>query len=389
MKKTLLLSALLIFLSVHSHSDTSWNFFTGMTNQTLRQAPASASNAATLAFDSAYTYNSAGDAVYLAFVPQDTGTLTDFQIKVSTFNGTWANTDGVINVEVREGSNGSNIPGNILTGNFTITLDGTTLGWIHKTGISITMESGRYYAIVIGDADGNASDFVTLTYRLGTGASSIISGRMNTATNGFATAGTNQSGSAAMAWKIGSAWYGGQGYDAIGTVSLGTAERGVRFRPKENCTVVGVYIPNDTTLLANNYTSTHSWVLYADATSPGGTPLTRYQMTPSSYTGTSPFYDSLQFPTTGQYTLTKNTWYRFVYRPGSTSTTPRKATIGGSPDADLLTAMQPNGGDFYWTDGVGGVWTDDTASAPTIAPILVPNTDSADGGTGGVFMYAN
>lgn len=359
---------------------TTWKSLSGAFSEDIAATLPFSVVAGTLALDSAYTYASAGDAAFFTFIPRASANLTEFQLKVSSYTGTWANTDGVIDVEIREGLANTGIPGTTLTGSFTITLDGSTTGWIHKTGVSIALVAGRMYSVVIADADGGASDFVTLTYKYGTLVNSVISDRVYTTTNGYSTAGTSNGVAIAMAWQVGDDWYGGSGYDTAAVVASGTYERGIRFRVKENCTLVGIECLNAPTVLINTATSTSKWNLYADATAPLGTALMSYEPPSTTYTGTQPAVGKLQFPTASHYDLEKDTWYRLVLEPNPALTVPRKVTINGSPDADLLIAMMPFLGDCHWTEDTAGSWVDDTASTPHMSAILVPTTAVAGGG---------
>ena len=366
-------------------AETTWPVYSSGFDMTMFPKGQNGYAATSLALDSAYTYASAGDAIFYTFVNQKAENLTDFQLRVLSYTGTWANTDGVINVEIREGLNGSNIPGTTLTGSFTVTLDGSTTGWIHKSGLSIALAAGKFYTVVVADADGGAADYVTITYSLGTVvATGPFPSAPRITTNGWSTAGTQSGSGKVCALKIGSHWYASTGPDTTATTTSGTYERGMRFRPTENCTMIGVAVTNDSSILR---LSTNTFKVYADGTNPGGATLLSVAGVVSNIgAGTSPVPQILLFPDADRLDLTGGTWYRFSNDMTVATTVPRKSTINGSPDADLLTAMLPFNGDCYWIEEAAGpVWTEDTASIPTMAPILVPNTDSA-GGAGGFFI---
>lgn len=80
---------------------TTWPLY-GTGQPTLAYTAPASSTETTLALDSAYTYASAGDAFAWCLFAQESGDLTDFWVKVTGYTGTWASTDGVINVQVRE-----------------------------------------------------------------------------------------------------------------------------------------------------------------------------------------------------------------------------------------------------------------------------------------------
>lgn len=334
----------------------------------------------TLALDSAYTYASAGDALMYVFTPEESGNLTEFWIKVSSYTGTWASTDGVINVQVREGLASTSVPSTTLTGSFTIPLDGSTTGWIKTTGISVALTAGKVYCLVIGDADGGASNFVTIVNKYDSQGSPTVTGSpfasiTTTSIAGFSSAGTQASGSAACVLKQNGVIYGGSGFSTIATVTNNTVERGLRFQVPEKCTLMGVFMPNDSVMLFGN----HTFKLYAGATAPGGSVLTSVTQT-SSTTGASPLPTGVIFSAANRYDLQPNTWYRLVVAPVSNINTPRKCTVGGSPDADVLSVFLPFG-NGHWIEESGGSWDDaQTNSIPMFGPILAPNTDSSGGG---------
>jgi hypothetical protein len=334
----------------------------------------------TYALDSAFTFGSAGDCISVSFRAQETGNLTDIWIKVKQYNGTWASTDGVINVQVREGFSASNIPGTLISST-TITLDGSTTGWIKKSGLSIALTAGKIYSIVVGDADGGAANFVTLVSDYDSSFSSSGHTFQNnghfTSVNGFSSAGTIVGAPITMHWKQAGILYAGSGFDTIASIASSTIERGLRFRVPEKCTLVGV----TASLEDHTYFRNSSAIkLYADGTAPGGTTL--LTVTTPTVTGSTPNMPTYFFESASRYDLQPNTWYRLVVAPAASTTLPRKATITGNPDDDIRAALLPFGTSSHWIEESGGTWDDtQTNSIPFFGPILAPNTDSSGGGS--------
>lgn len=330
----------------------------------------SATTQFSLALDSAYTYGSAGDAYTWGFVALETANLTDLYVKVVSYTGTWASTDGVINFTIREGLNGTRIPGTTIVGSGTITLDGSTTGWIKKSGLSISLTAGKLYFIVVYDADGGATNYVTMAIGTNSNTSGVDSiGRYGTTSNGFSTAYVSSGGLGCFVVKVGSSVLAGGTFDSIATVTSGTYERGMYFIPDEDCTLIGVMQIVDVQQLFQGNTLN----LYNGTTAPGGSTLLSYTTPSTTLGGASsdiPLGVSLPTP----YDLTANTAYRLVMSLASAATTPRKCSIGGSPDSTILAASIPFDGNCYWTHDNSGSWSDDTAAMCQFGPILVPKT---------------
>jgi hypothetical protein len=338
----------------------------------------------TLALDSAYTYASLGDAVMWAFYAQESANLTDFWVKVISYPGSWAATDGVINVEVREGFNGNLIPGTTLTGSFTITLDGSTTGWIKKSGLSIALAAGKIYCFVIADADGGATNNVVIArhYTASAVAATPVANVTVSSTAGYSAAGTSTSSQPAFVAKVGSIVYGGGGFTSVATSTNNQVERGMRFKPAEDCTLVGFYLTTDSSMFFSS--SVSAIKVYADATNPGGATLS--SVAPQTIaSGTNPAPSVLPLPLASRVDLTGGQWYRIAFDYSSNTASPRKCTVGGSPDADILSVIFPFNGNCHWIEESGGAWDDSqTTVIPTFGPVLVPKTAAAGGDSGGL-----
>lgn len=330
------------------------------------------------ALNAAYAYNTggAGVALYTFFAPE-TADLTDFYVLVKSYAGTWGATDGNIDWAIHEGLAATNRPGSVVASG-TLTLDGTT-GWKKKSGLTVGLTAGRFYTLVVSDADGGGTNFVTLTCRygdavgLGIGRSQTII----TTTNGFSSAGSSVNGCPSCAVKIGGRWYGGSYHDTVSAVTTGTYRRGVRFRPVQDMVVAGVIVNTDTTALSGG----HTFELIADSQPPSGSKI-RTWAPPSTSTGggTNPHPSSIIFPSADWQIVEKDTWYRFVILLASSLTVPRKATSAASPPTELIEACQPFNGCCHWTNDSSGSWVDEPASMCLMGPLLVPRSASGGGG---------
>lgn len=359
---------------------TTWPHYFGMdfTSQIMAFGGVSSTTSGTLALSSAYVYGSSGAAAcLLIFIAPETANLTDIWFKVTAHGGTWASTDGLINWYVREGFNGSRIPGTSLTGSGTYTHNGTT-GWKNITGLSVALTAGKVYSVIIADADGGATNNVTIATRYGTTLySNLVANECGTASTGFASAYSPLTTAGACMVKVGSLTFGGQIWDTATNVSNSTFERGNRFRPKEDCTFLGWCAAVDSLIM---FANGHVLKVYADGVNPGGTPLLSVTTPATTLGGASnPSIPCCIIPAASRIDLSANTWYRCVIDPQTNITVPKKITAGGSPDATLLAAAIPFGGDYYTTEESGGAWSDTTSSFYNLGPILVPKTAASGG----------
>jgi hypothetical protein len=327
----------------------------------------------TVALNSAYSFGVSGAAFFSGFIAQESATLTDFWLFVNSFVGTWGSTDQQINVEIRHGLTNSNIPGSTLVGSFAITLTAGVTGWKkHTLGSPIMLQAGGFYTFVVADNDGSAANHVVMRGRGGASASleTMLAG-VHPTTNGFSTAASASSGQPAFAMKQGGILYAGGGWPAFATVPSGTYARGMRFAPKERCTLVGAHMPTDN----NSLYAVVTIKLFADATTPASVPLLSYTSPNSVFAGTSPYPTVLPFPSASWYVLEPNTFYRFAYFPPGATTIPRTVTMDGNPDAELLEALMPFGNAHYTRENAG-VWDDSaTTTLPVFGPVIVPNAD--------------
>lgn len=334
--------------------------------------------AITLSLDSNYVYATSGDAVYTFFVPVESGDLTDFWIYVSSYTGTWGLTDGKIKVEIRLGQSANGTPGNTLVGSFDIILNGSTTGWIRTTGISINLTATQVYSIVIGDPDGSASNYVTITQHvLGTSGVPVFSNGLHaqlcSTSNGFSTAGSTSANALCCVLQQAGLIYSGSVFGSANTLPSSRYERGIKFKPVENCTVVGCVGQNDVYLTSNLILK-----IYEDGRNPKETALMSYSFPSFAVTGTSLAPVAFIIPEAYHTTLKKDNWYRFVLYPGTNLTIPRKITLLGTPDSYVLQSLPFYGNCYHTLENASGIWDDDTFSTSFFSPILVPNTDNTE-----------
>lgn len=341
-----------------------------------REGPPTAAGLTTVALDSAYTYDSAGDAFAGIFLFDTSATLTDIWVYVDSFTGTWGSTDGVINVEIREiSASTTNKPGSLVTnGSFTITLAGTESGeWVkHTISTPPTVGPGNVYAICIGDADGGGTNYVTLGRSTNAHRPGPTTINMKTTADGWTTP-ANVSGVAAICVKQNSVMWGCP-FTGIATQSSSDTFIGNRFSSPYPFTIIGAYITVDSLVNDGIYR------LYAgDSTI--GTPLQSWAHVIETHVQ----HDNAglswcMFTASNTYDIEPDTVYTFGMDRYSALTVPRSFTVGGGIDADLRSLFPFDGTMYKAEDEGGGSFTLDADELTAIGMVMVPLDNSGGGG---------
>lgn len=189
------------------------------------------STAYTVALDSAYVYGTSGDAFGAAFLITYDGTLTDFWFLPGAKTGT-GSPDGNLNWEIRSGFGNQNYkPGTTVISSGTISCAALTADtWYKVTGLSVSLSAGTHYMLVIGDADGNGTNYTTINY--GSRVTSAVTNvrDVNITTDGWATAGTLSLGAPHFAFKFADGTiFGGAMWRTTGTTTSNTLARGIKL----------------------------------------------------------------------------------------------------------------------------------------------------------------
>lgn len=318
--------------------------------------------------DSAYVWNSSGDAYAYPFQVIESGNLTDIWVAVISFTGTWASTDGQINWEIREGWGVTNQPGATLVSSGTITLSGSeSTEWVKASGLSVSLTAGKVYWLIIGDADGSAANYVTMRRDVRNAGDNSSAGA--TTTDGWASVRSSTSYPVAFAVKVGGRMYGGT--PTLGTatnLTSGTYARGVSITPRERMVLVGVGVVTQNSLMWQ----VTPWIvkLFADGQLPGDTPLKQWTFVAQVSAAATPSPAAYFFAESDQYVLRKNSRYRLVLVPPINSTVPQKFTNYANMDDDLRALISGSYALIHHTEESGGAWADDTDSMSQFAPIV-------------------
>jgi hypothetical protein len=315
-----------------------------------------------LGLDSAYVYNTSGDAVGIRFVFPESKTLSTVYFFVQSFTGTAANVNDV-EIELRNDIAGPK-PGATLHASVAVDPGGTT-GW--KSGaVSFALTGGTYYWISLSDADGGVTDFATVR-------------RTCTGIGGSPTTGTIMSGAPhRFAVSISSnGWSAITGQDnVVGTCVLVFSDNTVfgwpftaRAASANNTNDKGLYIDGTAAQVKiwgaaslSTLTSGSAFHVYSGSAAPNAPTATGTVQLIGNGAGAT---NLTGFMLPSVYTVTKETPHRFTFGFSVNSTVMARLQIGTGADANLKKAMRGGGG-WYWTDGTGTTWTDATDEQPTM-----------------------
>lgn len=327
----------------------------------------------TLALDSAYTYNTAGDGIAARFTLASAKTLSSAYVHITSFTGTAANVND-LNFELR--NNSTNRPGTTLHDS-AVHDPASTTGWRKMTGLTFAGSASTVYWAIVADADGNATDFATVL-RNASQPQDVQATTLSAAfqsTGGFVGAPTAAStvGSVVLVFTDGSAL--GNPFTALVTSTSGTNQRGLRIDGlTETLLLYGVL---SGTAMANAATAARVW---AGTNGPSGTGYLAEGT--NELISTAASFTTLGYAFSSTVTLAKSTAYRFVFTYGSVSTAPSRWQIGTGADANLRAAML-GGGNWYWTEDNAGAWADTTSEWPNTALLPEDQFEVATAGGGG------
>lgn len=330
-----------------------------------------AANVTTYALNSAYTYNSAGDAVAMRFALNEAKTLTDVYCYLTALNGTPANVND-LNWEIRDNSADPNEPGSTLvaSGTYDPSGDSPPVWMTMATGLSQALLAGKVYFLIVADADGNGTDYATILRNGPFGAALRSMFFSPNTTDGFQTTNDRDPSAMVLAFSDGSVI--GNPYSRVTSNSY-NVERGLKVQFDEDVELIGLQWANAT--VAGNLLGIK---IYEDGNNPGGTTV---------YASTEDYEDANLHGTHYRFesvvTLTGGTVYRVVFTSGGSDNDPRQPNFGaGAIPSDVALARYAGNSNWVFTrDSGGGGWTDDDTSLMTM--MLVLGNMPAQAGAGG------
>jgi hypothetical protein len=290
-----------------------------------------------VALNSAYVFNSSGGAYFQPFEFAEDGTITDVWVAVTRYSGTWSLTDKKILVEIRYHVDSTNIPGDLVTnGSLEVDLSSSPTGWVKASfpgGSLPSVDSDTPMVVVVGDPDGGATNYVTMTCAMR--SASPASHTPYSTTDGFRSSPTAVSYPSPLCVKHAGVMYGGSLWLGSSNTTSNTRKRGFILTPDRDIAICGV------TTAANR-----EWRVYGNDQLPNDTPLYTWTAN-ANYVGE---FTDRWFPT--EYTLKANTTYKVVFVPSVNTSFGYFPTLANA-DSDIY-SLFPFNGNCGWIEQVNG-----------------------------------
>lgn len=307
----------------------------------------------TTALDSAYTYNSAGDAIGAFLSQPETLTLTDVGVFITGYTGTAANVND-LNFELR--NHATDKPGSTLHASASMNPASGT-GWKKFTGLSFSMVAGTLYWAIVADADGTGTDFATVLRSISPGAlNERIRIQAMVATNGWATAPTPDQTNSSLILMFGSTASLGWPYTNATTLSSTTNRRGFNFSTglSGDVRLHGMHLTHGNAL--SNGASIELW---ESGAGPSGTPTASGTIPLIRGTDGTGATAGFTFPVGAGPVIRARTPFRSVFTFSSASNVVGKDVMGTGADAAVRRAAW-GGGDIYYAEANGTTdWAND------------------------------
>jgi hypothetical protein len=310
--------------------------------------------------DSAYIPGTSGDAIGWRFTPPDSLTLTKVAIHIASYGGTAANVTD-LDVEVRPEAGNPRPDTATLLGSGSMNPASAT-GWVYFTGLSIALTSGALQWLIVGDVNGNGTDFARVNYR----NSLVLEFHTTTQLRSTSTTvGWTANPSIAlndpivvMVFSDGTVM--GTPFTALSTTGSAATERGWHFSDglPVGVKVYAIVDPNGSA----SYAGARIWL---GTEGPGGTP---YKETTARLAEQGAVFRGAVF-TRPFPEVHRNTPWRAVYTYGGSTNVPGRLQLGAGADADVKKAMV-GGGAWIKTQDVGGSWVDVDDEQPNMAVLI-------------------
>jgi len=342
---------------------------------------AAAVSASTLQLNSAYTFNSAGDAVAARIVGQGKAVANLYYYIQAAANGTQSNIDDML-AELRNDTNGvrPNVVAPTLhsSGNANPNGEGTWIGW-HKIGLSAFTDTyGTIYWLIVAAGSGIAdpvTDFATVHY--GTGSSDVsaatrlFNGAYST-TAGFTASPTSAAAFGSLLLEYGDGVVVGWSATSLAATTSDTNRKGLRHPGfTEQIKLLGAQG-------AANAVFTGLEVYNDDGTVPGGSTVASGSILVRSSAG-----NIMGALLSSAYTIPKATAQRVVFTM-SAATSPRKTSIGTDNGyTTIMRAARPGGAGMYYAYANGTTdWTNDDQDAQPDMTLFFEDQVAVAGGGG-------
>lgn len=335
----------------------------------------------TVSLNNNYVAGTSGNAYATRHLcPPGGRTINNVYFFVSSYTGTAANVTD-LNLELRpEASAGSGNPNTAsLTESKTVNPSSAT-GWINSSGWTSTLTALARNFFIVGDANGNATDFAVCTSRsqfFDSGVGNTLLARYGTytTTSGWSSGNTSSNQPASLVLKFSDGSVIGQPLTANTAPASDTNRRGLRITSGGLVASLPVFGMLWTVTNAN----ISGMEIYGTANNPGTSPDNT--STDLLYNGGAGRVGCLTSGGT-PYTLAAGTAYRIVTtNSGANTGGPQRMDIGTGSNSDLTAAM-PGGGNFYYARANGTTdWSNDlTTSFPAVGLLIDGQAAASSGG---------
>lgn len=328
------------------------NFMPGMVNGVFQNSPSYR------ALSTSYVYGSAGAATACEFLRPAAKTLSGIYAFLYSFTGDKANVND-LNWELRTGATQAGLPGaTLLTSGAYDPSALTPPCWIPLvTGLTQAIAAQTTHHLVLGDADGNGTDYATVVWGSGTQNTRWPMGGSDT-TAGW-TAVSNSRNPCGVVLAFSDDTYFGAPFSAITIPAASTNERGLKFQFTEDVQLGGLAW-NGTSATTMGYVSQVN--LYSDPSVPGSG-----QVLAEATTATSGRLAGLHV-FTAPVTLTGGNVYRATFNfSASTNGCPYLWYMGeASPPAAVAALQLMGNANWCYTEAVAGSWVDTATKLPQL-----------------------
>lgn len=303
---------------------------------------------AVLALDSNYANAVGGDAIGHRFTLNVADTLSAVYYYVTAFTGTAANVND-LNLELRNNDTTTG-PGGTLHESqaHDPNTPSSVAGWRSTTGWTFAIVAGTQYWLVIGDADGNLTDFATLL-KDGSHVQGIAFQNANShsvqTTDGWTTVRTFATKASSIVLVFGSGRTLGSPFATSAAPASSTNQRGLLFTAPTSCRLYGANLTSGST---NSISGVRLW---RGPAGPSGSPPVgdtgAITLTAQVVAGTR---TGVAFETPPY--IAQAEALRLVFTFSGNAAAPLKYQIGAGADATLRSAVA-GGGAWYWTEANG------------------------------------
>lgn len=328
-----------------------------------------------LALDSNYVFGTSGDAIAGQFVLPEDLTLTDFWFVASAKTGT-GSTDGNINWEIRSGlGRGVNFsPGSTLVVSGTIAVSGITADtWTKVTlGTPQALSKGVFYSLIIGDADGDGTNYITIRNHTRSASCSLFAASQLQTADGWATAGSINTHSATLALKFSNGFVcAGSPIRATSTLTNNQVLRGVKITlPAGGPALIWSGFQVFSAALSGWVCGILKGAASVPSDYPSGALWTNTLPADVNYSNSQAAMQYF-FPETMPRLVGGETYY-LLFKPNANATVPAKTTAWSGMDSNLRKLLSGHWGIdcSFVVEASSSTWTEDADATAAIALLM-------------------